>query len=139
MNAAQQQPCSQHPTLRAGQGPPEDDEYEYSEYSVEEYQDPEAPWDGDGENGGWPRGTQGGAVVTPADLSLTPSPSLTAATPADLMTPIGPRPLLASAGRGLLHCLHPALVPSGRGRWHRGLSPLCLWWLWRECQSFWDP
>ncbi|KAB0396999.1 hypothetical protein E2I00_000581 [Balaenoptera physalus] len=30
-----------------GQVPPEDDEYEYSEYSVEEYQDPEAPWDGD--------------------------------------------------------------------------------------------
>ncbi|KAJ8791924.1 hypothetical protein J1605_004149 [Eschrichtius robustus] len=29
-----------------GQVPPEDDEYEYSEYSVEEYQDPEAPWDG---------------------------------------------------------------------------------------------
>lgn len=27
--------------------PPEDDEYEYSEYSVEEYQNPEAPWDGD--------------------------------------------------------------------------------------------
>ncbi|KAB1264320.1 Collagen alpha-1 chain [Camelus dromedarius] len=30
-----------------GRLPPEDDEYEYSEYSVEEYQDPEAPWDGD--------------------------------------------------------------------------------------------
>lgn len=29
-----------------GQVPPEDDEFsEYSEYSVEEYQDPEAPWD----------------------------------------------------------------------------------------------
>lgn len=33
--------------------PPEDDEFsEYSEYSVEEYQDPEVPWDGDGENEG---------------------------------------------------------------------------------------
>lgn len=52
MNAARQQPRSQHPTLRAGQGPPEDDEYEYSEYSVEEYQDPEVPRDGDGENRG---------------------------------------------------------------------------------------
>lgn len=41
------------PTLHAGQVPPEDDEYEYSEYSVEDYQDPEAPWGGDGENGGW--------------------------------------------------------------------------------------
>ncbi|ELR46375.1 Collagen alpha-1(VII) chain [Bos mutus] len=28
-----------------GQVPPEDDEYEYSEYSMEEYQDPAAPWD----------------------------------------------------------------------------------------------
>ncbi|KAF6098975.1 collagen type VII alpha 1 chain [Phyllostomus discolor] len=30
--------------------PPEDDEYEYSEYSVEDPQDPEAPWHGDGED-----------------------------------------------------------------------------------------
>lgn len=75
MNAARQQPRSQHPTLRAGQGPPEDDEYEYSEYSVEEYQDPEVPRDGDGENRGWPRGIQGVAVVTLADLSLTLGPS----------------------------------------------------------------
>ncbi|XP_036905699.1 collagen alpha-1(VII) chain isoform X1 [Sturnira hondurensis] len=29
------------------QVPPEDDEYEYSEYSVEDSLDPEAPWDGD--------------------------------------------------------------------------------------------
>ncbi|MBZ3877345.1 Collagen alpha-1(VII) chain, partial [Sciurus carolinensis] len=37
-----------------GQVPPEDDEFsEYSEYSVEEYQDPEVPWDGDGENEGY--------------------------------------------------------------------------------------
>lgn len=69
----------------------------------------------------------------------TSSPSVMATAPADLLTPTGPRPLLASAGRGLLYRLHPALVPSGCGRWHRGLSPLCLWRLWRECQPFWDP
>lgn len=51
-----------HPTLCAGRVPPEDDEYEYSEYSVEEYQDPEAPRDGDGESGGWPRRARGGAA-----------------------------------------------------------------------------
>ncbi|XP_021542616.1 collagen alpha-1(VII) chain [Neomonachus schauinslandi] len=34
-------------TEEEGQVPPEDDEYEYSEYSMEEYQDPEAPRDGD--------------------------------------------------------------------------------------------
>ncbi|KAI4553692.1 hypothetical protein MJT46_015872 [Ovis ammon polii x Ovis aries] len=37
------QEMSQH----CGQVPPEDDEYEYSEYSEEEYQDPAAPWDDD--------------------------------------------------------------------------------------------
>lgn len=52
-------PVLAHPTLHAGQGPPEDDEYEYSEYSVEDYQDPEAPWGGDGENGGRARRDSG--------------------------------------------------------------------------------
>lgn len=52
-------PVIAHPTLHAGQVPPEDDEYEYSEYSVEDYQDPEASWGGDGENGGWIQGDLG--------------------------------------------------------------------------------
>lgn len=118
-------------TLCAGQVPPEDDEYEYSEYSVEEYQDPEAAPAGAGESGGRPGRVWGQAT--------DPSPSLTASGSADPLTPTGPRPLLASAGRGLLYGLHPALVPSGGSRWHRGLSPLCLWRLWRECQPFRDP
>lgn len=44
-----------HPTLPAGQVPPEDDDdfSEYSVYSVEDYQDPEVPWDGDGDSKGW--------------------------------------------------------------------------------------
>ncbi|XP_013201923.1 collagen alpha-1(VII) chain [Microtus ochrogaster] len=38
-----------------GQVPPEDDDdfSEYSVYSVEDYQDPEVPWDGDGDSKGW--------------------------------------------------------------------------------------
>lgn len=57
------------PTLRAGRIPPEDDEYEYSEYSVEDYQDPETAWDGAGENGGWAqwdsgRGRQSWSLLT---------------------------------------------------------------------------
>ncbi|KAG8524017.1 Collagen alpha-1(VII) chain [Galemys pyrenaicus] len=39
-----------------GRVPPEDDEYEYSEYSVEDYQDPEAPWGADCEDGTGPVG-----------------------------------------------------------------------------------
>lgn len=44
-----------YPTLPAGQVPPEDDDdfSEYSVYSVEDYQDPEVPWDGDGDSKGW--------------------------------------------------------------------------------------
>lgn len=113
------------PTMHAGQVPPEDDEYEYSEYSVEEYQDPEAPWDGDGEKGGWAQRDWGRGRQSPSLLTS--------------LTSISPGPLLASTGRGLLYCLHPALVSSGCGRWYGGLSPLCLWWLRRECQPFWDP
>lgn len=56
----QQLPCHSTPTLPADQVPPEDDEFsEYSEYSVEEYQDPELPWDSEGEEG-WARGAQMG-------------------------------------------------------------------------------
>uniref|UniRef100_A0A8C2VNE3 Collagen alpha-1(VII) chain n=1 Tax=Chinchilla lanigera TaxID=34839 RepID=A0A8C2VNE3_CHILA len=45
------------PVLPADQVPPEDDEFsEYSEYSVEEYQDPEPPWDSEGEDEAWARG-----------------------------------------------------------------------------------
>lgn len=46
-------PLTAHPTLCPGRLPPEDDEYsEYSEYSVDEYEDLEALWEGDGEDGG---------------------------------------------------------------------------------------
>lgn len=57
------------PTLCAGRVPPEDDEYDYSEYSVEDYHDPEAPQDGDGENGGWTKGVSGRAGRAGASLA----------------------------------------------------------------------
>lgn len=126
-NRAPQWPCSQHPlTVRAGQVPPEDDEYEYSEYSMEEYQDPAAPWDDVGEEGGWAHRGMGRGRPSPSRLTSLPRP-------------VTPRPLLASTGRGFLQCLHPALVSSGWGGGHEGLSPLRLRWLRRECQPFWDP
>lgn len=49
--------------------PPEDDEYEYSEYSVEEYQVPEAAPAGAGESGGWPGKVRGQATEPPQSLS----------------------------------------------------------------------
>lgn len=44
-------PHTAYPSLPAGQVPPEDDDdfSEYPVYSVEDYQDPELPWDSDGE------------------------------------------------------------------------------------------
>jgi len=77
-------PLTTHPTVRAGQVPPEDDEYEYSEYSVEEYQNPEAPWDGDGETGVWPKRDLGRGRQSPSLLTS--------------LTPISPRSLLTSTG-----------------------------------------
>lgn len=56
-------------TLCAGQVPPEDDEYEYSEYSVEEYQVPEAAPASAGESGGWPGKVRGQATEPPQSLS----------------------------------------------------------------------
>lgn len=52
-----------HPTLPAGQVPPEDDDdfSEYSVYSVEDYQDPEVPWDADAETKGWDQRGSGSA------------------------------------------------------------------------------
>lgn len=75
-NWAPQWPCSQHPlTVCAGQVPPEDDEYEYSEYSEEEYQDPAAPWDDYGEEGGWAQRGIGRSRLSPSQLtSLPPLP-----------------------------------------------------------------
>ena len=76
-NLAPQWPCSQHPlTVCAGQVPPEDDEYEDSEYPVEEYQDPEAPWDDDGEEGGWAQRGVGRGRPSTSQLTSPPPPPL---------------------------------------------------------------
>lgn len=112
------------PTLHAGLVPPEDAEYEYSEYSVEEYHGPDPPQEGNGEDGAY--GARPGGLPSQPEGGLSP---------ADILTPLA-RPLLASAGRGLLCRLHSALVPPGWVRGHGGLSPLCLRWLWRKCQPF---
>lgn len=54
--------------------PPEDDDdfSEYSVYSVEDYQDPEVPWDGDAEIKGWDQRGSGSARQSypTADLLL---------------------------------------------------------------------
>ena len=82
-----------HPTPCADQVPPEDDEYEYSEYSVEDSQDPEAPWDSDGEDAGWAqRGSGRGRKAGPCGPGVNSRPSLTVAIPADLLPPRTPDP-----------------------------------------------